>query len=344
MRYFIFKIFAFMSLRARRAKQSQYRLLRRPHDTVQAPRNDKFIFVLTFILILFFWCSPCCAGINVEKAIKSGDKFYNKGRYKEAAKQYVEALKKDPESDIINYNLGTALYKLKDYAGALEYFQKSLLTEDRRIRAKAHYNLGNTLYQFGLQKEDVDLQGAVSSLEGALEHYKKSLSINRRDKDARTNQKIVQKDLERLKEKLKEQKSQPKSGDSQSKEDLQEQNQSQASPEENRQGQDEQSSQKQAQSSQEDQQSSEQKQQSSEQEQQSSGEGQPQEEPSGIPAQPEDTGEQKSGEKAVSLKPGELSEKEAQMLLEDYQQAEEPKGLLNLRIQHGREREVEKDW
>ena len=49
------------------------------------------------------------------KSVKEGNLYYQQEDYAASRDKYEEALEKDPESDIVNFNLGTALYKEKDY-------------------------------------------------------------------------------------------------------------------------------------------------------------------------------------------------------------------------------------
>jgi len=298
-----------------------------------------------FTAILSVLLLPSLCFASKQGDIKQGNKLYHQGKYEAAADKFNDALKKDSDSDIINFNLGAALYKKGDYPAAVEHFQQSFLGDDKIIQTKAHYNLGNSLYKSGVAKENTDLNAAVQSLEQALGYYEKVMAADQKDEDAKFNYEFVKKELERLKEKLKrqqqEQKNQQskqdqkdqsqKSGQEQSQENK-EQQQNQSSEESQSQGQEAQA-QKQQQEEKEIQAAAEQKQtqenQNKKEEQQQSS---------------QSTEQKDSSKQAAVLKPGDLSDKEAQMLLEDYQQTEEPRGLLNLRLQRGREREVEKDW
>ncbi len=139
---------------------------------------------------------------GIRGIVTQGNELFRKSAYAEAVRKYEAVLKKDPESAIINFNLGTALYKTGDYPRAVAALQKALLTDDPRLRAAARYNLGNALYKHGMSVEDKDLQGAIRRLEQSLSQYEEVLKGDPKDADARFNHDFVKRQLERLRKKL----------------------------------------------------------------------------------------------------------------------------------------------
>jgi len=290
--------------------------------------------VFGFFFILFY--SPSCFA-SKQGDIKQGNKLYHQGKYEAAADKFNDALKKDSDSDIINFNLGAALYKKEEYPKAVEHFQKSLLSDDKVIQTNAHYNLGNSLYKSGIGKEDTDLKTAIQSLQEAAGHYEKTLSVDTKDQDAQFNYEFVKKELERLKEKLKQQ--QRKQQKPEDKEEKSEQHSGHQEQSQQQKSQDAHETQGHGAKEQEKQQEQEEIQTQADQKQTQESQNKKEEQSGSQSPEQADSGKQ-----TAVLKPGELSDKEAQMLLENYQQTEEPRGLLNLRLQRGREKEVERDW
>ncbi len=261
--------------------------------------------ILIIFVVIFCWANFSWAALFGGK-VGEGNKLFERGDYGQAAEKYKEALKKDQNSDIINFNLGTALYKNKEYDQAVEQLQRSLLSDDEKLRGKAGYNLGNALYKSGIAREKSDLPKAIQSLEQSLKNYERTLAVDKEDKDARYNYEFVKKELERLKKKQEQQ---------QQKHDQQKQQSKDNQP----QDQDQKRNQEQE------------KQDSNEQEQK------------------EQAGEQ-------SQDPKEMSAKEAERLLKDYQEGEPVTafsgipptavtGRLNLQPRAAaKERPVIKDW
>ena len=121
---------------------------------------------------------------SVAGQVKQGNEFYQSGNYDQSAQKYSEALAKEPESDVVNFNLGTALYKKGEYEKAITHLQQSLLSEDKSLQQKAHYNLGNGLYKNGIARENEDINFAIGSLEQSLKQYEQSMSLDAKDEDA----------------------------------------------------------------------------------------------------------------------------------------------------------------
>jgi len=292
----------------------------------------KILTVLAFCLILAL---PCEAGKR--GMVKKGRSNYEKENYLEALQEFEAALQEDQNSDILNFNAGTAAYKNEKYQEAVEYFSKALLGEDDALKKKAYYNLGNSLYGFGISKEEEDLQTAVASLEKGIGEYEKVIASDPEDEDAKNNYEYVKKELERLKEKMEKQKSdgqcplpkQEENEDEQQKKDQQQQDQSQEN-----QDQKEQKQQEDRQDNQEEQEQQEQKEGQDDQQQS-------QEQQSSEQQKESDQGQQQQQQEAQDK---EMTEQEAKMMLQSYQQNEEPKNMLNLNTNNIRLREVERNW
>ena len=154
------------------------------------------------VAVLMLLCSSVFAtapGINA----------YQQGKFEDAYKEFQETLKSHPQSraeDELQFDSGTAAYKLKDYNKALESFSQALLTPDTGLQTKGHYNLGNTLYQRGeMQKAD---DKKLSDWTNALDHYEQTLKLDPQNKEAKDNYEYVKKKIDELKNK-KEQQQQP---------------------------------------------------------------------------------------------------------------------------------------
>ncbi len=298
--------------------------------------------------------------------VDKGNSLFQKGKYEEATKSYKEALRKRPESGIINFNLGNARYKAGDYDNAVEYFNKALLSEDAKLRQKAYYNLGNSYYFIGRGKENRDISAAIKDLEKSLGHYQSALKIDAKDKDAQFNYNLVKKELERLKQKQKEQRRREQSS-AQKKSSLAHKQQSQRPSSSKQNKQEAKTKEKQRGSSQKKSPSQKQNQENKQpqESQGKKGEGQESQKEEAQPQkerakkqknQKAKSAEQKGQGKmagvpqsssGASAQVKQISPQEAKMLLENYQQAEEPKKPLSfylLRRNKGQEYNVDKDW
>ena len=141
----------------------------------------------------------CC---QIAYATTPGLKAYQDGKFEDAYSQFQETLKAHPQSraeDKLQFDSGTAAYKLKDYSKALESFSQALLSRDTGLQSKSHYNLGNTLYQRGeVQKND---EKKLRDWTNALDHYEQTLKAEPQNKEAKENYDYVKKKIDELKNK-----------------------------------------------------------------------------------------------------------------------------------------------
>src|SRR5436190_1762463 len=153
--------------------------------------------------LLFLLCSSAFAtapGINA----------YQQGKFEDAYKEFQETLQFHPQSraeEKLQFDSGTAAYKLKDYNKALESFSQALLTPDTGLQTEGHYNLGNTLYQRGeMQKSD---DKKLSDWTNALDHYEQTLKLDPQNKEAKDNYEYVKKKIDELKNRKEQQQPSP---------------------------------------------------------------------------------------------------------------------------------------
>lgn len=257
------------------------------------------------------WPPIAKATTSAKKNVKEANRLYKQGKLDEALQKYNDASVALPDSDIVNFNMGTALYKKEDYQKAIDSFTKALTSDDKKIEADALYNLGNCKYKLGKLKENTDLSSTVALLRESLDYYKRAVELDQKNTDARFNHEFVERELKVLLDKLKQQQS---SADKQKEQEEQEQEKQGTCPTGKEQGKEDKEKKESAKT---------QKQQQQEKESQ---EGQ---------SQPEEKQQEEQGK--------ELSEEGARALLERYGQDEATPDYMDKRTR-GYESEVLKDW
>ena len=294
----------------------------------------KIIFVS-----IFFFCFSAGAWASKEGQVKQGNNLYQKGDYGNSLKHYEKALKNDAESPVINFNLGTALYKSGRYDDAVSSLQKGLLSNDPLLKKNAHFNLGDVFYGQGKQKAKQNIDEAIKAMEESLRQFEAVMNLDDKDQDARYNYDIVKKELEQLKKNKEEQKN--------NRQKKQDQDQSQSSSDQNSDKQDQQKNQDHKSSaSNDDKKKSESSQENKDEkkdDKQKLEDKKQQESSSKQDAQNKDAGK-KDSINASAPQPGEMTKDEAKALLKQFKQDEEPSGLLNLQKSSEEERPVLKDW
>jgi len=128
--------------------------------------NRPTILILMFLFITTGWCQD------------QGLEHFNKKEFEQARAYYESMIKKGEKSPEVQFGLGASAYEEQDYETAKAAFEKALATADSTLKAKAYYNMGNTLYKAQRREE-------------SLAFYRKALELNPKDKDAKYNYELV---------------------------------------------------------------------------------------------------------------------------------------------------------
>ncbi len=164
-------------------------------------------YLLTCILL--FTClmagyDPTYAA-SPEQSVKEGNTLYDQEKFDEAVEKYREAKEQLPESDIANFNLGTALFKKGSYQEAVDALTQSLHTENPGLEADATYNIANAKYKLGSELLNSDLNGAAALYRESLDYFKRAIELNKNSSDAKYNHELVEKELKVLLDQIKNQ-------------------------------------------------------------------------------------------------------------------------------------------
>lgn len=126
-------------------------------------------------LLLVVAASPRARAAG-EGLLRDANKRYQEGNYDDALELYGEASGRRPSDPRPVFNAGDALYRLDRDSDAAGAFDSVAARRDAPapLRSAALYNLGNSLYRGGDYK-------------AAADAYRRSLSLNPADPDARRN-------------------------------------------------------------------------------------------------------------------------------------------------------------
>jgi len=167
--------------------------------------------------------------------IAEGNRLFEQGKFDEAITSYGEALVDDPDSPLLNFNMGDANYKAGKYAEALASYSR-VRGDDAGRAPKTAYNIGNVQYRLGAAAENQKPQEALAAYAAALAAYRRALASDPSDADVKFNYEFVSKKLDDLKKKLEQQKQQQEEQQEQS--EQQQKDQKQAEQNEPRQEED----------------------------------------------------------------------------------------------------------
>ena len=132
---------------------------------------------------LLITLAPFLLGFSFFSTLKNeeGNKLYKKGQVGKAKNAYLSALKSQPQSPEIAFNLGNAYYKEESFEDSLKSYRAAAKDESSpSLQSKAFYNLGNSLFR-------------SQELDKAAEFYKQALRLNPKDEDAKYNLELLTK-------------------------------------------------------------------------------------------------------------------------------------------------------
>ena len=145
-----------------------------------------FIYVVALLVACVGFATEGWAQNMPERGlVRKGNRQFANQRYEQSADSYQQALVYDSTSFAAKYNLGSAMFRTERYDRAEQLLSDvvadSLQTDTDR--AEAYFNLGNA--QFAQQK-----------LQEALQSYRRSLTLNPDDVEAKYNYAYTKKMLE----------------------------------------------------------------------------------------------------------------------------------------------------
>lgn len=290
--------------------------------------------------------------------------WYDKGDFAAATQKYNEALTDDPDSFLLQYNRGASLYRENKFDEAATAFGRApAMTARQSVGAveiaELAYNFGNAKYRQGAAVAESDPQTALGLYAEALAAYRRAMGADPGDVDAKFNHELVEKKIEALRKKLEEQQEQQQEQEQQQQQ--QQQSDPQSQEEQDQQQRAEQQQDQQQQDGQQGQQPESETQEAAEQQDRETAEEQAQQ---GEP-QPEDAAQQRQesapqqagadGESSQQQPPaqptvsgerreGEMSEREAQALLDAARDQEVSPEEIIERMQGRAVLEPSQDW
>lgn len=283
---------------------------------------------LAFVMFLMFAITTQASPGN--DVMQQGADAYEQERLEEAAAAFREALALAEEDETLDpaaarLNLGTTLARGGQFEPAAAELSEALKTDDLKLQARAQYNLGHVRYREAENLvEQQDLQTANSKIDQSIGHFQDALRLDPADLQTKKNFELSHLKKKQIEALIEQQPPQPE----------QQQNEDQEEEEQQDQQEDQEQQQSQDPQDQQDQQD-----QQDEQDQQ--------EPPQDDPQQPEDTPpeEQENGQEEPEPQPApeQMTEEEAEMLLEAMKE-EEQRQREKYRIQLGRPQPVDKDW
>ena len=133
------------------------------------------IRIIVTILALTFLAHHTATAESAASANNKGIDAYREGDYEKSVEQFTDAIVREPESEIIRFNRGTALSAAGNREEALsELTRSAAASKDNGFAAGAYFNAGNTFLR-------------NSELDAAIDQYRKAIKLDQASPDIRHN-------------------------------------------------------------------------------------------------------------------------------------------------------------
>ena len=146
---------------------------------------------------------PILGADQAEVAVREGNALYRSGQYEAALRQYDAAAKELPDSSVIEFNRGDALFKSRDQdqERALDRYLAALATDDPALASRAKYNIGVIKYRQALAAAQ-RYEDALTLAQAAIGYFRDSLRLDGGYADARYNLELAYRFHHRLEQEL----------------------------------------------------------------------------------------------------------------------------------------------
>src|SRR5215470_5948465 len=102
---------------------------------MRRPPSFRLLFVLTLILGVLAGCSRD-PNVRKQKYYESGQRYFEKGKFREAAIQYSNAIQVDPRYSDAHYRLGLTYLRLSEPNRAFQEFQRTIELDPANYAAR----------------------------------------------------------------------------------------------------------------------------------------------------------------------------------------------------------------
>ena len=239
-------------------------------------------------------------------AIDKGNRYYWQEDFESARAYYEAILQKAPANRAAQFGLGVTAFKQLDLETAQKAFEQTLSAKDPKLKAKAYYNLGNTLYQQQRPEE-------------SLAFFRKAIELDPNDMDAKYNYELLRYQMEQQKQQ------QQKNGQDQKDRQNQDQQQDQEQSDSKKQGEKDQQDQQSDQSQKKNNEQQDQQQQQAEQNK-----------------EPEQMDQEQSQKSQMNQEEESANKQSARAMLDAMKDDE--KIYMKKQIARAKSKKLEKDW
>ncbi len=114
--------------------------------------------------------------LTIKERIIKGTELLKRGKFAEAANEFIEIISIDKDNEEANYNLGCAYFGQKDYSKAVGKFNLALANDSSSYRGITYFNIAMAYQKSAVEKErDISPATRSERLKLAERSYKKCI-------------------------------------------------------------------------------------------------------------------------------------------------------------------------
>lgn len=162
-------------------------------------RRSRFVLGLLLPLATAAWLDA------KRDRVQEANRLVETGRAEEAIPRYGEALIDEPDSALLNYNMGNAHYAAGKFTDALASWSRARPDErDPQRLARIAFNSGNAHFRLAEAKEKEKPKEALQEFVQALASYRRAIGADAGDVDSKVNYEISLRRIEALQRRIEE--------------------------------------------------------------------------------------------------------------------------------------------
>ena len=146
---------------------------------------------LASFLFIFFLIPSFAAAESARSLVEKGNEIFSQGDYGASLEQYDKAAEREPDSAIILFNKGDALYKQEKFDEALNIFEqaaaKAMQDNNRTLEAQSRYNMGNSSFYKAEILKQQNPETALADYKRSSEFYQSAVILDPDFTDAAHN-------------------------------------------------------------------------------------------------------------------------------------------------------------
>ena len=166
--------------------------------------QKQFITLIAGIIASLFFLPWPVSAESARSQVESGNRAFRQQDYESSLDHYDKALAAAPDSAIVLFNRGDALYKQGKYGEAVDVFEQAAAgareNNDRMLEAQSLYNMGNSAFAAGRQAARQDPERALKQYRKSSENFKSAIKLAPQLSEAAYNLEVARKAAKQVEE------------------------------------------------------------------------------------------------------------------------------------------------